>query len=151
MSVLTKTISQRQEELVKEFEGLADWDTRYKKIIEMGKALPAFPEIHRTEDNKVKGCQSQVWLHAELSPDQKIIFHGDSDALIVKGLVALLLRVYSPAQPQEVLKNPPEFLKSLGLSSHLSPSRSNGLHSMMKQIQHYALAFDFLVKSQKKL
>jgi cysteine desulfuration protein SufE len=111
--------------------------------------LPAFPEQLRTEQNIVKGCQSQVWLSAELNDQGQMILHGDSDALIVKGLVGLLLKVYSGATPAEILVTPPEFLRALGFEGNLSPSRANGLHSMLKQIKLYATAFDYLIKTKK--
>lgn len=141
-------IQERQAKLIKEFSQWSDWEERYKKIIELGKALPDMPENLKTEDNKVKGCQSQVWLHASLNENQEMVLVGDSDALLVKGLVALLLHVYSPAKPQEVLMTPPEFLKELGFEANLSPSRSNGLHSMLKQIKLYATAFHYLLQSK---
>jgi len=112
----------------------------------MGKALPELSEDLKTEQNIVKGCQSQVWLHATLNAQGQVVLQGDSDALIVKGLVALLLSVYSGSTPQEILSTPPEFLKALGFEGNLSPSRANGLHSMLKQIKNYAMAFDYLIK-----
>lgn len=145
------TLEQRQEKILKEFSHLQDWDSKYKKIIEMGKSLPAFPEQHRTDDNKVKGCQSQVWLFAELNQNGNVVFQGDSDALIVKGLVALLLELYTDLGPDEILAGSPEFFKTLGLNSQLSPSRSNGLSSMFKQIRNYALAFKIMLQSKNNL
>lgn len=142
-------IQDRQNQIVHEFSALAQWEDRYKRIIELGKALPTFPEELRTEQNIVKGCQSQVWLSAQLDNQGRMIIHGDSDALIVKGLVGLLLRVYSGAAPSEVLATPPEFLRALGFDGNLSPSRANGLHSMLKQIKMYATAFDYLLKTKK--
>lgn len=142
-------ILQRQEQLIKEFSALSDWEDRYKRIIEIGKKLPEMPESLKTEQNIVKGCQSQVWLSAELAEQGTIRLQGDSDALIVKGLVGLLLSVYSGSTPAEILATPPEFLKALGFEGNLSPSRANGLHSMLKQIRHYAMAFDYLIKSKK--
>ncbi len=144
-------IKERQEKILKDFAHLQDWDSKYKKIIEMGKRLPDFPEVHRSDDNKIKGCQSQVWLYAELNPSGCVVFQGDSDALIVKGLVALLLEVYSDSSPDEILRTSPEFFRTLGLSSHLSPSRSNGLNAMLKQIHNYALAFKIMLNSKNKL
>lgn len=139
-------IQERQNKIIQEFSALMQWEDRYKRIIELGKALPPFPEELRTEQNIVKGCQSQVWLSAELNNQGRMIIHGDSDALIVKGLVGLLLKVYSDAPPAEVLATPPEFLRALGFEGNLSPSRANGLHSMLKQIKMYATAFDYLLK-----
>jgi cysteine desulfuration protein SufE len=143
------TIQEKQKQLVHDFENVGDWEERYKKIIAMGRQLPDMPEQYKTDDNKVKGCQSQVWLHAELTPDGKMLLHGDSDAMIVKGLVAVLLKVYSGADPEEILKSPPEFLRALGFEGNLSPSRANGLHAMLKQIQHFATAFAYVLKMQK--
>jgi cysteine desulfuration protein SufE len=143
------TIQEKQKQLVDDFQAAGDWEERYKKIIAMGRQLPEMAEEYKNDDNKVKGCQSQVWLHAELTPDGKMILHGDSDAMIVKGLVAVLLNVYSGAAPEEILKSPPEFLRALGFESHLSPSRANGLHAMLKQIQHFATAFAYVLKSKQ--
>lgn len=137
------TIQELQDEIVEEFEFLEDWDDKYGHIISLGKEMPAFEEAWRTDENKVRGCQSQVWLHAALDNGQ-VRFHGDSDALIVKGLVSLLLRVYDNHSPEEILATPLNFIDRIGLSTHLSPTRSNGLASMVKQIQHYALAFKTL-------
>lgn len=134
------TMQERQQDIVREFQNLADWEDRYKKLIEFGKALPELPPEKKLEDYKVKGCQSQVWIHARVEGD-KIIFEGDSDALLVRGLVALLLRVYSNATPAEILDTAPDFIKEIGLESKLSPSRANGLFSMIKQMKFYALAF----------
>ena len=127
-------------EIVAEFSGLTDWEDRYKKLIELGKALPELPESKKLEDFKVKGCQSQVWIHARME-DGRIIFEADSDAILVRGLVALLLRVYSNATPAEIMSTPPDFVKEIGLETKLSPSRANGLFSMIKQMKFYAMAF----------
>lgn len=142
-------IQERQNKIIQDFSALTQWEDRYKKIIEMGKALPEMPENLKTEQNMVKGCQSQVWLSANLNEQGQMLLQGDSDALIVKGLVGLLLSVYSGATPSEVLATPPEFLKALGFEGNLSPSRANGLHSMLKQIKLYATAFDYLLKTKK--
>ena len=142
------TIVQRQKKVVDEFAALAAWEDRYKRIIELGKKLPTFPEVLKTEQLKVKGCQSQVWLKAELKSDGEIVFIGDSDALLVKGLLAIVLHVFSLAKPQEILEAPMEFLKELGLESHLSPSRSNGVFAMIKQMRLYAQAFLMMEKSK---
>ena len=138
-------INNRIEELKAEFSGFSDWEDKYKHIIGLGKALVEMPEELKTEDNKVKGCQSQVWLHAELK-EGKIIFQADSDASIVKGIVSVLVRVYSDSTPEEVLATKPEFLDEIGLRQHLSMSRANGLSSMVKQISMYALAFQTKIK-----
>jgi len=134
------TIQERQNQIIQDFSAHSQWEDRYKKIIEMGKALPEMPEDLKTEQNLVRGCQSQVWLHAQRNDQGQIFFQGDSDALIVKGLVALLLKVYSGATAKEILTTPPEFLRALGFEGNLSPSRANGLHSMLKQIKFYAIA-----------
>lgn len=137
------TIMEKQEEIVKEFDELIDWEDKYKKIIELGKLLPALDENIKTEKYKLSGCQSQVWINAKLT-NGKIIFEADSDAAIVKGLVAILVKVYSNETPEEILSNPPGFLQKIGIDKHLSPTRKNGLGAMMKQIQMYAVAFKSL-------
>lgn len=138
-------INHRIDELKSEFSQFSDWEDKYKHIISLGKALVEMPEELKTEENKVKGCQSQVWLHADLK-DGKIIFQADSDAAIVKGIVSVLVRVYSNSTPEEVLATKPEFLDEIGLRQHLSMSRANGLSSMVKQISMYALAFQTKIK-----
>ncbi len=143
------SIQEKQQKLIQEFSQFPQWEDRYKKIIEMGKSLPEMPSDLKTEQNIVKGCQSQVWLSASLSDGGKVQLQGDSDALIVKGLVSLLLNVYSDASPSEILSTPPDFLKALGFEGNLSPSRANGLHAMLKQIKLYATAFDYLLKTRK--
>lgn len=134
-------LKERADSITAEFQKAKDWESRYKLIIAMGKELPDLPENLKTEEAKVKGCQSQVWLHAHKSADGKIIFQGDSDALLVKGLVALLLKIYSGSTAQEILSTPPDFLKAIGFEGNLSPSRANGLFSMLKQIRFFAMAF----------
>ncbi len=143
------SLNERVSQIVHEFEQFPDWEGRYKHLIDLGKKLPVFPEELKTEDLKVKGCQSQVWIQARLDDNGKVVFQADSDALIVKGLVSVLLRIYSNASPPEILTTSPEFIEKLGFKSHLSPSRANGFYSMLKQIQYYATAFNFLL-SQKK-
>lgn len=142
------TVNERQKKIILEFSRLLDWEDRYKKVIEMGRELPPMPEALKIEDNRVKGCQSQVWLSAQLNDQGNVVFQGDSDALIVKGLVALLLKVYSNSKPDDILQSPPEFLRELGFEGNLSPSRANGLHSMLKQIRLYATAFAYVLKSK---
>lgn len=142
------SIDARIETLKSDFQKDPDWEARYKRVIEIGKALAPLPEKYRTEQYLVKGCQSQVWLHAELGSDGRMKLVGDSDAVIVRGLVACLIRVYSEATPAEVLSVTPQFLKDLGFESHLSPSRANGLNSMVKQIYLYATAFKALAGSK---
>ncbi|OUR97252.1 Fe-S metabolism protein SufE [Halobacteriovorax marinus] len=138
-------IEHRVNSLIEEFAQFSDWEDRYKSIIDMGKDLPAFPEVHRLEENKVKGCQSQVWIVADLK-DGRVHFDADSDASIVKGIIALLLNIYSGSTPEEILSTKPEFLEKIGLRQHLSMSRANGLSSMVKQISIYALAYQAKIK-----
>lgn len=142
------TAAVRQNKIIQDFGRIDDWEERYKKIIDKGKALSAYPEQYRTEQNKVRGCQSQVWLFAQVA-DGKVELFGDSDALIVKGLVALLLEIYSGASAEEILKLEPEFIEKLGFASNLSPSRTNGLFAMIKQIKLFAQAFYMMQKVQK--
>jgi cysteine desulfuration protein SufE len=140
-------IADRIDQVKKRLGQYSDWEDRYKEIIQIGKSLNSFPEEKRDEKYKVKGCQSQVWLYPEFK-DGKIYFYGDSDAVLVKGIVGLLINVYSESTPDEVLATKPEFLKEVGISEHLSMNRSNGLAAMMKQIQMYALVFKSI--SQQK-
>ena len=133
-------INQRIEKLKSDFASFGEWEARYKHLIEIGRKMPAMDEAFKTEDNKIKGCQSQVWLHADLVGD-KVQFSADSDASIVKGIVALLVYVYSDSTPDEILMTKPTFLEDIGLREHLSMSRANGLTSMVKQISFYAMAF----------
>ena len=140
--------TKRAQAVVKDFSDLQAWEDKYKKIIELGKGLERLPEEFRREEFKVKGCQSQVWLHGQLDNEGEVVFHADSDAIIVKGLVALLLRVYSKATPEDILDAKPDFLTEIGLAQNLSPSRANGLHSMIKQIKYYAAAFKALKEAK---
>lgn len=140
-------ITDRIDQVKKRLGQYSDWEDRYKEIIQIGKSLNSFPEEKRDEKYKVKGCQSQVWLYPEFK-DGKIFFYGDSDAVLVKGIVGLLINVYSESTPDEVLATKPEFLKEVGITEHLSMNRSNGLAAMMKQIQMYALVFKSI--SQQK-
>lgn len=133
-------VYERQQQVIKEFSEYKTWEERYKKVIAMGKTLKSLKEEQYDSKYLVKGCQSQVWLHAKKTQDGKIEFLADSDAIIVKGLVAVLLKVYSDATPDDILSNPPKFLSELGFQSHLSPSRANGLMAMVKQIMMYAAA-----------
>jgi cysteine desulfuration protein SufE len=134
------TIKEKQEAIVTEFEQFTDWEEKYSRIIELGRKMPPLDEAYKSDKYKLNGCQSQVWINAKLEAG-KIIFDADSDAAIVKGLIALLVNVYSDQTPDEILANPPEFVKKIGIDNHLSPTRKNGLGAMMKQIQMYALAF----------
>lgn len=141
------SIEVKAQEMVAKFSQITDWEQKYEKLIELGKAWPGIPEELKTEDLKVKGCQSQVWIKAELK-DGKVYFIGDSDAIIVRGLVALVLSVYSGQTPSDIMKYDASFLKDIGLDSGLSPSRTNGLYSMIKQIKYYATAFAYLLSKQ---
>lgn len=134
------TIKEKQDEIIEEFSAFDDWMDKYSLLIEMGNELENFDEEHRVEQNLIDGCQSKVWLHAEMN-DGKIEFQGDSDAIIVKGIVALLLRVISGHTPDEILNTELYFIDEIGLKEHLSPTRSNGLVAMIRQIKAYALAF----------
>ncbi len=133
-------INQAQLDLVDEFEFFDDWMDKYQYIIDMGKQLPEFPEEWKTDLNKINGCQSQVWIHHEFS-DGKIKLHAISDAAIVSGLIALLLRIYDNRTPADILATQPEFLAKLGLDKHLSPTRSNGLHAMLQRIGEVATSY----------
>ena len=134
-------VADRQQQLIAEFSAIKSWEERYKKVIDMGKTLPPLAQELYDDKYLVKGCQSQVWLHARKTENGMVELMADSDAMIVKGLVAILLRVYSMATPDDILNNPPQFIAELGFQSHLSPSRANGLMSMVKQIMLYATAF----------
>lgn len=125
---------ERKQKLVQDWTGITNWEDRYKKLIQLGKEMSAMPEELKTEENKVRGCQSQVWIKTEKKSDGLIYFTGDSDALLVRGLVALVTGIYSQAKAEDILKTPPDFVKSLGFETHLSPSRTNGLYSMIKRI-----------------
>lgn len=142
-------LSDRTDKIVKEFSSLPSWEDRYKLLISRGKELGDLPDSKKTEDSKVKGCQSQVWLHAKLDDQGRVLFEADSDAMIVKGLIALLLSVYSKATPDEILATSPDFLKQLGFETHLSPSRANGLYAMVRQILYYAHGFKALAALKK--
>ena len=135
------SINEVQDEIIDEFSGMTDWMDRYAYIIELGNALDTLPESQKTTDNLIDGCQSRLWLNAELSGDGHIHFMADSDAIIVKGIVSLLIRVLDGRTPQEILGADLYFIDSIGLHEHLSPTRSNGLLSMVKQMRMYALAF----------
>ena len=137
------TIKEKQEALIEEFSALEDWEDKYKLIIDKAKTAEPFPEEERTEKNKIRGCQSQVWLAAKFE-DGKVKFWADSDAVLVKGMTAILVYVYSGHTPDEILSSPPTFLEKIGITEHLSPTRKNGLNAMLKQIQLYALAFKTL-------
>lgn len=135
-----ETIEERQREVIEEFSLFEDWMQRYEYMIDLGKTLPLIAPAYKTEDNIIKGCQSKVWVHAELEGD-KLVFTADSDAIITKGIIAILIRVFSGQSPKEILAADTEFINKIGLKEHLSPTRANGLVSMIKQIKMYAVAF----------
>ena len=135
------SIEERQQEIIGEFAMFTDWMQKYEYIIELGKDLPLIDEAHKTDENLIKGCQSRVWLHAAMGDNNKVHFTADSDAIITKGLVALVVRVLSDSTPNEIAQSDLHFVKEIGLQEHLSPTRSNGLASMIKQMKMYGLAF----------
>lgn len=134
------SINELQDQIIEEFSLLGEWMDRYSYLIELGNGLDNFSEEYRTNQNLIEGCQSKVWLHAELK-DGKIFFFADSDAIIVKGIVALLIKVLDGRTPSEVLDADLYFIDKVGLKEHLSPTRSNGLVAMVKQMRMYALAY----------
>ena len=133
-------IKEIQDEIIDEFTGFDDWLDRYQLLIDLGNEQEPLPEEYKTDNNLIEGCQSRVWLQADVV-DGKVIFRAESDALIVKGIVALLIKVYSGHTPDEILAAEPYFVEAIGLKEHLSPTRSNGLVAMIKQMRLYALAF----------
>ena len=133
------TISEIQEEIIDEFNLFDDWMERYEYLIELGKSLPLIDDQYKIEENIIKGCQSKVWLYSKMN-DSKICFTADSDAILTKGLVALLLRVFTNQTPKDILAADTIFIDKIGLKEHLSPTRANGLVSMLKQIKLYAIA-----------
>lgn len=135
------SIKDIQDEIVDEFSMFDDWMQRYEYIIDLGRALPLIGEQYKTEDNIIKGCQSKVWLHAEMTGD-KIIFTADSDAILTKGIIAILIRAFSNQKAEDILDADTDFIDEIGLKEHLSPTRANGLVSMIKKIKMYALAFN---------
>lgn len=134
------TIDQRQQEIIEEFEQFDDWMDRYSVLIDLGNSLEPIAESEKTPQNIIEGCQSRVWLTAEFV-DGKIIYKGESDAVLVKGIVSLLINVLSNATPDEIINTDLYFIEKIGLREHLSPTRSNGLLAMIKQMKFYALAF----------
>lgn len=135
------TIEQIQQEIIEEFQDYDDWMDRYQLLIDLGNEQQPLPEQYKTESNLIDGCQSRVWLQADLMPDGTIHFQAESDALIVKGIVALLIRVLNDHTPDEILDANLHFIEEIGLREHLSPTRSNGLLAMLKQMKLYAMAF----------
>lgn len=135
------TIEEVQNQIVDEFSMLDDWMDKYSYLIEIGNGMEQMDDAHKTDDNLIKGCQSRVWFHAELKDDGKLYFTADSDAIITKGIAGLLIRVFSGQQPKDIVNANLDFIDKIGLTQHLSPTRSNGLLSMVKQIKYYALAY----------
>ncbi|GAA4308977.1 SufE family protein [Pontixanthobacter gangjinensis] len=134
------TIQEKQQEVIDEFSMFDDWMQRYEYMIELGKSLPLIDEKYKIDENLIKGCQSKVWVHAELEGD-RLVFTADSDAIITKGIVAILIRVFSDQHPAEIIEADTQFIDEIGLKEHLSPTRANGLVSMIKQLKMYAVAY----------
>jgi cysteine desulfuration protein SufE len=133
-------IEEIQAEIVDEFSMFEDWMQRYEFMIDLGKSLPLIDEQFKTDDNIIKGCQSKVWVHAELE-DNKLVFTADSDAIITKGIIAILIRAFSNQTPSAIIEANTDFIDEIGLKEHLSPTRANGLVSMIKQLKLYAVAY----------
>ena len=134
------TIKEIQEEIIEEFSMFDDWEERYQYMIDLGKTLPLIDEQYKTESNIIKGCQSKVWVHAEMN-DDKVVFTADSEAIITKGIIAILIRVFSDQHPKDIIDADTSFIDEIGLKEHLSPTRANGLVSMIKQLKMYAIAY----------
>lgn len=134
------TIEEKQDEIVEEFSFFEDWQQRYEYLIELGKSLPAMSEEEKDAGKLVKGCQSNVWMDAKMQGD-KLVFEADSDAILPKGIAALLVRLYSGEKPEDILNSREDFIQKIGLQEFLSPTRANGLLAMIKQIKFYAIAF----------
>ena len=135
------SIQSIQQEIVNEFNFFEDWSEKYQYLIDLGKNLPDFNQINRVEENLVKGCQSNVWLHAEII-DDKIIYTADSDAIISKGIISILISVFSGQKAEDIINAKMDFIDKIGLSNHLSQTRANGLLAMVKQIKIYAVAYN---------
>lgn len=133
-------IEEIQNEIIDEFSMFEDWEERYQYMIDLGKDLPLIDTQYKTDDNLIKGCQSKVWVHANLVENQ-IVFTADSDAIITKGIIAILIRAFSNQQPQDIINANTDFIDKIGLKDHLSPTRANGLVSMIKKIKMYAIAY----------
>jgi len=135
------TINEIQDQIIEDFSYYEDWMEKYEHIIQLGKELPLIDDVYKTEDNLIRGCQSRVWLHADYA-DGKVIFTADSDAIITKGLVGLMISVLSGQSPKDIAETDIYFIDKIGLKSHLSPTRSNGLLAMLKQMKMYAVALN---------
>lgn len=134
------TIKEIQEEIVDEFSMFDDWMQRYEYMIELGKSLPIIDDQYKVEENTIKGCQSKVWLHADVE-NGNIVYTADSDAIITKGIISVLIRVFTNQKPEDIIAADTDFIDEIGLKEHLSPTRANGLVSMLKQIKMYAIAY----------
>ncbi|PNQ74983.1 Fe-S metabolism protein SufE [Hanstruepera neustonica] len=134
------TIQEIQNDIIDEFSMFEDWEERYQYMIDLGKTLPLIDEQYKTEDYIIKGCQSKVWVHADLDGD-RVVFTADSDAIITKGIIAILIRVFSNQHPKDIIEANMDFIDKIGLKEHLSPTRANGLVSMIKQLKMYAIAY----------
>lgn len=139
---MVQSIEQIQNQIAEDFGAIDDWMDRYAMIIDLGNSLPPLDESYKTPEYLIEGCQSRVWLQAELDADGNIVFHADSDALIVKGIIALLVQTLSGHKPAEVLEADLHFINDIGLAENLSPTRSNGLTAMIRQMRYYALALN---------
>lgn len=137
---MSESIAEIQEEIIDEFSMFDDWMQRYEYMISLGKSLPLIDQSYKTDDYLIKGCQSKVWVHASLEGD-RLFFKADSDAIITKGIIAILIRVFSNQKPEDIIEAETSFIDEIGLKEHLSPTRANGLLSMIKQIKLYAIAF----------
>jgi cysteine desulfuration protein SufE len=134
------SIAEIQNDIIDEFSMFDDWEERYQYMIDLGKSLPLIDPAYKTDNNIIKGCQSKVWVHAEMEND-KVIFTADSDAIITKGIIAILIRVFSNQSPKDIIEANTDFIDQIGLKDHLSPTRANGLVSMIKQLKMYAIAY----------
>ena len=145
-----KTIAQTEEQIIDDFSLFDTWEEKYEYLIDLGKKLPPLEEKYKLEENIIKGCQSTVWLVAHFN-EGKIDYKADSDAIIVKGLVSMLIQVLSGHKPEEILESRLDFINEIGMMSHLAQTRSNGLLSMIKQMKNYALAYQSVSQSEKSL
>ena len=134
------TIAEIQNEIIDEFSMFEDWEERYQYMIDLGKSLPLIDDTFKTDNNIIKGCQSKVWVHAEMQNDT-VVFTADSDAIITKGIIAILIRAFSNQSPKDIIEANTNFIDEIGLKDHLSPTRANGLVSMIKQLKMYAIAY----------
>ncbi|WP_417556989.1 SufE family protein [Mesoflavibacter zeaxanthinifaciens] len=139
------SIKEIQEDIIDEFSMFEDWEERYQYMIDLGKTLPLIEEQYKTDDHIIKGCQSKVWVHAQMDED-KVAFTADSDAIITKGIIAILIRVFSNQHPKDIIEADTDFIDKIGLKEHLSPTRANGLVSMIKQLKMYAIAYQTQLK-----